>query len=194
MDRNAIFHRLRRGAMTASVLLWPLLVHSPAYASCAEMTEAEQRAQADVVFDGRALPGPGVDGRLSTPARFEVHAYLEGDGPDLVEVVTASRDEGGGVVSHLSTGIDPRAGETWRIYAQQPAGGGPLETSVCAGSTRLAAAPGTDADTVPGAAQPGLDGSSGGGAAPAVLLLTAVALTVSVVALAGRRWQRTRPA
>jgi hypothetical protein len=173
MDRNAIFYRLRFGALTASVLLWPLLVHAPAYAVCAATTEAKQRAQADVVFEGRALPGPGVGGRLSTPARFEVRAYLEGDGPDVVEVVTASRDEGGGVVSQLSTGIDPRAGETWRIYAQQPAGGGPLETSVCAGSTRLAAAPST-------------------GAAPAVLLLTAVVL--SVVALAGRRRQRTRPA
>jgi hypothetical protein len=175
MDRNAILHRLRCGAMTASVLLWPLLVHAPAYAVCAAATEAQQRAQADVVFDGRALPGPGVGGRLSTPARFEVRAYLEGDGPGVVEVVTASRDEGGGVVSHISTGIAPRAGETWRIYAQQPAGGGPLETSVCAGSTRLAAAPGS-------------------GAAPAVLLLTAVVLTMSVVALAGRRRQRTRPA
>jgi hypothetical protein len=194
MDRLASTRRLVRPAMIASVLVcWSLLVPSPADASCVEMTEAEQRAQADVVFDGRALPGPVADGVLLTPARFEVDAYSKGDGPDVVEVVTATRDEGGGIVSHLSVGISPRAGETWRIYAQRPAGGGALETSECAGSTRLAGTPPTDAGAETGEDAPG--GSTSNGVMPTdVLMLIAVVLTVSVAALAGRRWQRRRPA
>jgi hypothetical protein len=189
--------RLLRGAMIASVLWWWVLVPSPASASCAETTEAEQRAQADVVLEGRALPGPGVDGILFTPARFEVDEYLEGDGPDVVEVVTATRDEGGGMVSHLSVGIAPRAGETWRLYATRSADGGPLETSLCAGSIRLAEAPLTGADLDPGVTPPDGDGSRDGPATSVALPLAvvlAVVLAAIATALAGHHLPRRRPA
>jgi hypothetical protein len=197
VDRLVSTRGVVRGTMVAAALCWSVLVPSPAAASCAETTEAEQRAQADVVLEGRALPGPGVDGVLFTPARFEVDGYLEGDGPEVVEVVTATRDEGDGMVSHLSVGIDPRAGETWRIYARQPAGGGPLETSVCAGSIRLAEASPADADLDAGSA-PHAGHRSTDGPAPSVALPLLVALTVVlaliVTALAGHRPPRRRPA
>jgi hypothetical protein len=193
MDGPSGTRRVVRPALIALVMAcWSVLSPSSAYASCAETTEAQQRAQADVVFDGRALPGPAADGVLLTPARFEVDGYAKGDGPDVVEVVTATRDEGDGMVSHLSVGIDPRAGETWRIYAQRPAGGGPLETSVCAGSIRLAEAPPADAGAE--TSEDATGGSTSSGGVPAgLLLLTVAVLTVSVAALASRRRQR-RPA
>jgi hypothetical protein len=189
MGGLAITRRAVLAAVTAP-LLWPLIVPSAAYASCVEMSEAEQRDRADVVFEGRALPGPETDGSLLTPARFEVEEYLEGDGPDVVDVVTASRDEGGGIVSHVSVGVSPRAGETWRIYARRPTVDGPLETSECDGSVRLSDAPTADA----GGSEPAADSDPRGGTAPvggtdaagstSPVLATSAILVVAIVTLA----------
>jgi hypothetical protein len=200
MDASTITRRIGYATMTTAVLAWPLLLVAPAAASCVETTEAEQRAQADVVFDGRALPGPAADGALLSPARFAVDASLEGGGPDVVEVVTATRDEGGGTVSHLSVGIDPRAGETWRIYATRPDGGGPLETSVCAGSIRLAEghpgeAGGLEPGTVaPGDGPPGPASAGSDGPVAELVVLGVAVVTAAVAALTGRGWRRRRAA
>jgi hypothetical protein len=198
MDGTVSTRGWLRGTILAPVLCWSVIVPSAASASCAETTEAEHRARADVVLEGRALPGPAVDGVLFTPARFEVDVYLEGDGPKVVEVVTASRDEGGGMVSHLSVGIDPRAGETWRIYATRPAAGGPLETSVCAGTIRLAAAPPTEVDLDGGVAAPNGDGATAGRRSTTSMALPLAfglaILAVAGTALAARRPPHRRPA
>jgi hypothetical protein len=159
VERVANDRRVWLTLACAAVLLWALVPPPLALASCVPMTEAEQRDGADVIFDGRALPGRHDEGLLFSPARFEVVEYSKGDGPRIVEVMTAIQDEGGGLRSTFSEGITPRAGETWRIYAERPPGDVPLMTSVCAGSMRIAGASpsGTDGDGTDG------DGTLAGG-------------------------------
>jgi hypothetical protein len=107
-------------------------------ASCVAVTPAEQFRDARLVFDGTMLPGRVVVlGRtrfLSSPARVRVLRYLKGRGPSAVRVQTGLRAVRNGVVGN-SEGIEPRAGERWRIYtdnARQP-----FATTICSGSRRL---------------------------------------------------------
>ena len=111
-------------------------------ASCAALTPAQQRADAPVVFDGIALKGPAVavtgrpGGRvLLSPARFRVFRYAKGRGPSVVRVDTAA-SAGGGGYSWAEDGIEPVAGQRWRIYGQ-PHHDGSITTSDCAGSHPL---------------------------------------------------------
>lgn len=117
-----------------------LVVVVPAWSAsavCAPASDAAHWDRAGVVFEGRALDGPTAGGTLLSPARFEVFEYLKGDGPDVAEVTTAVRDAGDGLYEHLSVGIGPSPGEVWRIYADRPADGAALATSICAGSELL---------------------------------------------------------
>ena len=107
-------------------------------ASCAAVTPAEQFKQARFVFDGTMLPGPvvrlGNTRYLSSPARVHVLRYLKGRGPTVVRVQTGLRATRNGVAGN-SEGIEPRAGQRWRIYtgsARQP-----FATSICSGSRPL---------------------------------------------------------
>jgi hypothetical protein len=107
-------------------------------ASCAVVTPAEQFKQARFVFDGTMLPGRvvrlGNTRYLSSPARVHVLRYLKGHGPRVVRVQTGLRAIRNGVVGN-SEGIEPRAGQRWRVYtdsARQP-----FATSICSGSRRL---------------------------------------------------------
>jgi hypothetical protein len=102
---------------------------SSARASCVATTAAEQRARADVIFDGVALEGATPTG----VQRFRVTRYLKGQGPNVVRVNTKNirRADGSGVVTSVS--IVARKGERWRIFAD----GSPrkiLRSSVCDGS------------------------------------------------------------
>lgn len=96
------------------------------------MTSAQQRARADVVFDGVALSGPTSTGIQ----RFRVTRYLKGRGPDIVRVNTGNvlRADGTGTVTSVS--IDVRRGQRWRIFAQGSATK-VVRTSVCDGSRKL---------------------------------------------------------
>jgi hypothetical protein len=76
MSRNLL---LILASLTASALL-----ASAAQASCIPMTAAQQRARADVIFNGRALEGPTATGIQ----RFRVTRYLKGRGPRIVRVDT----------------------------------------------------------------------------------------------------------
>jgi hypothetical protein len=108
--------------------------------SCIYQTEKQHRAQADVVFGGIFLRGPATRGMLLSPARFRVVRYLKGRGPRRVRVQTAVRKLGGDTYVWMSEGIDPRAGERWRIYGFK-ARNGVVRTSLCAGSGRLGFSP-----------------------------------------------------
>jgi hypothetical protein len=103
-----------------------------ANASCIRLTAAQQRARADVIFDGVALEGATATGIQ----RFRVTRYLKSRGPAIVRVNTGNvrRADGSGTVTSVS--IVVRRGERWRIYAQGSTRR-VLRTSVCDGSRRL---------------------------------------------------------
>ncbi len=102
-----------------------------ASAACAPLTRKERLA-APVIVEGTFTAGPTAeDGVLVSPAALEVRRYVKGEGPAVVKVTT--RELGGGSVG--AEGIDPKAGETWRVYAERR--GEVLATSVCEGSHRL---------------------------------------------------------
>lgn len=111
-------------------------------ASCAGLSPAAQFATARLVFVGRVLPGPTADfgGRrvLVSPARMQVERYLKGRGPATVSVDTEVTIEPGGVTG-TEDRIEPRVGERWEIYTSSRRQ--PFDTSICAGSGRVASAP-----------------------------------------------------
>jgi hypothetical protein len=92
---------------------------------------------ARTVFVGVMLPGPtvGIGGRsvLASPARMRVVRYLKGHGPAVVTVSTGVTSAGGGATGS-EDGIEPRAGERWRIYSASRHA--PYQTSICFGSAR----------------------------------------------------------
>jgi hypothetical protein len=115
----------------ATALVLAVVLSSAAYASCARTTPAEQRARADVIFDGVALEGPTATGIQ----RFRVTRYLKGRGPPALRVATGNirRADGTGNVTSIS--IIVKRGERWRIFAQgRPPG--VLRTSICDGSRK----------------------------------------------------------
>lgn len=123
---------MRVAIVGAVAALAVLVAAAAAEASCVPATVAQQRARADVIFDGVALNGPTATG----VQRFRVTRYLKGRGPDVVRVSTGNirRADGSGSVTSVS--IDVRRGQRWRIYARGSALN-VLRTSVCDGSRRL---------------------------------------------------------
>jgi hypothetical protein len=96
------------------------------------MTAAQQRARADIIFDGVALDGPTSTGI----ERFRVIRYRKGTGPRIVRLRTGRRlfPDGSGTTTSVS--IDAAQGERWRIFARRLRRG-VYETNVCDGSRRL---------------------------------------------------------
>lgn len=91
------------------------------------------------VFVGVMLPGPATQaGVLGSPARMRVEWYLKGHGPRIVRVQTGLTIEPNGVTGN-SDGIEPTAGERWKIYTGSRHQ--PFDTSDCSGSTRVVASP-----------------------------------------------------
>ena len=115
----------------AAMVTGALVLAAAARASCAPMTAAEQRARADVIFDGRALDGPTATG----VQRFRVARYLKGQGPEIVRVDTGTirRADGSGSTSSVSPLV--KRGERWRIFARGSARK-ILRTTLCDGSRR----------------------------------------------------------
>lgn len=120
-----------------ATLLTAAVVPGLARASCIAMTPAQQRARANVIFEGRALESATTTG----VQQFRVSRYLKGGGPLIVRVATGEvrHAGGGGVVTSVSLHI--LRGERWRIFAQGSARR-VLHTSVCDGSKRIARAAG----------------------------------------------------
>lgn len=107
------------------------LFASPGRASCITTTAGEQRARADVIFDGVALEGPTATG----VQRFRVMRYRKGRGPAIVRVNTGTirRADGSGSTSSVSLVV--KRGERWRIFARGPVRK-ILQTNLCDGSRR----------------------------------------------------------
>jgi hypothetical protein len=103
-----------------------------AAASCIAMTPAEQRARANVIFEGVALEGPTATG----VQRFRVRRYLKGAGPKVLRVATGEvrRADGSGTVTSVSIHVE--RGERWRIFARGSVRR-VLHTNVCDGSKRI---------------------------------------------------------
>lgn len=113
----------------AAALIAAALSTSTAYASCVPTTVPEQRARADLIFDGIALEGPTATG----VQRFRVTRYVKGGGPRVVRVSTGTvrRADGSGNITSVSLVV--KRGERWRIFAEGSARN-VVRTSVCAGS------------------------------------------------------------
>ncbi len=123
---------LRASAALATTAALALLTATAASASCIAMTPAEQRARAQVIFDGVALEGPTATGIQ----RFRVVRYLKGRGPRIVRVATGVVRRADGTGSVTSVSILASRGQRWRIYGR----GSPsrvVRSSVCDGSRRL---------------------------------------------------------
>jgi hypothetical protein len=107
-------------------------------ASCVGLTRAQQLQAARKVMLGVMLRGRTVsDGGhlvLASPARMRVLRYIKGHGPRVVRVSTAVTPRDGGVVVG-EDGIEPRAGQRWRIYTISKRM--PYQTSICGGSRRV---------------------------------------------------------
>lgn len=118
-------------SLTAALIAGTVL--SPAaQASCVPTTAAQQRARADVIFDGVALEGPTATG----VQRFRVSGYLKGNGSRVARVNTGHvrRADGTGTITSVS--LDVSRGERWRIFARAS----PrkiLRSSACDGSRKL---------------------------------------------------------
>ena len=124
-------HAARLGALSAS-LAAALALAGAAAASCLPQTAAEQRAQANVIFDGVALDGPTATGIQ----RFRVHRYLKGSGPATVRVATGvvRKPDGSGSITSVSLLV--RRGEHWRIFARGKVSK-VLQSNQCNGSRKL---------------------------------------------------------
>lgn len=102
---------------------------------CGGGGQAAYTAAAKVVFIAVMLPGAtahtGSGDILTSPAKARVIHYLKGTGPSLVTIDTGiSKDANG--VSGNEDGIEPKAGQRWRIYSGTQTM--PYQTSICMGS------------------------------------------------------------
>jgi len=123
---------VNRRTVILSSLFAGLVLAASAAASCVPMTAAQQRARADVIFDGVALDGPTSTGI----ERFRVIGYRKGPGPKVIRLRTGRKllPDGSGTTTSVS--IDADRGERWRIFARRLRRG-LYETNVCDGSRRL---------------------------------------------------------
>ena len=125
-----------RRLVLVSVVVAALAAPASASAQCLASSEQQQFDRAELVFVGIAMRGPNAKGgRLLSPARFWVVRYLKGTGPKVVRVETGLRRVGR-VLRGVSTGIDPRAGEPWKIVGTRSRSG-VVRTSRCTGSRRF---------------------------------------------------------
>lgn len=131
---------VRRAAAVAAVIsLLSFSAATAAFALCAPASEDEHFVRSAVVFEGTAQPGEARHRTLLSPAIFKVERYLKGEGPARIQVTTAVSDAGDGMFMAVSNGINPLAGELWRIFASEETDG-VWTTSQCQGSRRMEAA------------------------------------------------------
>ncbi len=126
---------MNRIALLTALLLLPIVASSSAMAataSCLRITPAQQRAQAQVIFDGVALDSATPTGIQ----RFRVTRYLKSHGPRVLRVNTGNVRRADGTGSVTSVSIMVTRGQRWRIFGR----GNPtkaLLTNACNGSHRL---------------------------------------------------------
>jgi hypothetical protein len=149
-------------------LVGALILAAAARASCIPATKAEQRARAEVIFEGVALEGPTPSGRQ----QFRVDRYLKGSGAELVAVATGVTRNADGTGSVTSVSVSVAAGERWRIFGRVTERA--VETSICAGSTRLSEREGAPAR------QPLVSSDRGAMVAASAVLIVALGVAVTV--------------
>ena len=112
-----------------------LIAPAAAGAACAQRPIEDLARAAPVVVTAKAQPGPVARNGLGllSPATFKVVAYEQGTGPQEIKVRTALTEDPGGLAA-MSDGVNPMAGQTWRLWGTLGADG-VLQTSVCMGST-----------------------------------------------------------
>ena len=112
-----------------------LIAPAAAGAACAQRSIEDLARTAPVVVTAKAQPGPVARNGLGllSPATFKVVAYEQGTGPQEIKVRTALTEDPGGLAA-MSDGVNPMAGQTWRLWGTLGADG-VLQTSVCLGST-----------------------------------------------------------
>jgi hypothetical protein len=118
-------------SVAATAVVAAVILAAAAEASCIAMSPAEQRARADVIFDGVALERATATG----VQWFRVTRYLKGRGPRVVRVSTGNKQRADGSGSVTSVSLVAALGQRWRIFSR----GSPrkvLRTSVCDGSRR----------------------------------------------------------
>ena len=137
----------RRVLTTAVVAALTVSAAAPAAASagCAAIPLGDQVSGSAVIATAEFLPGAGdATGTLQTPARARILSYDKGSGPAELDVST-----GLGSRFFVSEGINPKAGETWRLYGSLSPNGS-LGTSLCSGSLVMPAQPATASITAAG--------------------------------------------
>jgi hypothetical protein len=127
---------MRRGlSLAAATALWLVTMPlAPATALCAPHSPAGSFMRAEVVFTGRALEGPNVQGMLTDPVRFTVAEYQKGSGPRIIQVETGTTGSGN-LLGMSSVGLTARAGARFQIFGKVE--DGVVKTSSCAGSRAL---------------------------------------------------------
>ena len=88
-----------------------------------------------IVVTATAQAGPTAQNGIGllSPASFRVVAYDQGQGPGDIKVQTALTENAGSLVG-LEDGINPRPGQTWRLWGTFGSDG-VLQTSICSPST-----------------------------------------------------------
>ena len=116
-----------------------LVAPAAAGAACAPKPLDQLAREAPVVVTAKAQPGPVARNGLGliSPATFKVVAYDQGSGPQEIKVRTALTEDVAGNLTALSDGVNPIAGQTWRLWGTLGADG-VLQTTVCGGSTLAA--------------------------------------------------------
>lgn len=134
--------RLGTRLLCAALLLsgGAVVAATPAAASCLPSPgEQAEYDHAEVVVEGTFDDGPtDPDGRLVRPAAFDVARYVKGSGPGRLSVQAGPTRDPDGTYSSISTDINPRAGEAWRLYGRH--GDGEFTTSECDGSRQITTA------------------------------------------------------
>ena len=141
--RGAVRSRvvMMHGRLLALAVPAALALAAPATAgaACAQSPLDQLVRTTPIVVTAQAQPGPlapnGIG--LLSPATFRVVAYDQGTGPGELKVQTALTNGSGGLAA-VSEGVNPMAGQTWRLWGTIGADG-VLQTSVCAGSTLMVA-------------------------------------------------------
>ncbi len=112
-----------------------LIAPAAAGAACAQGPLEGFVRQVPIVVTAKAQPGPVARNGLGllSPATFKVVAYDQGSGPQEIKVRTALTEDAFGLAA-VSEGVNPIAGQTWRLWGTLGADG-VLQTNVCLGST-----------------------------------------------------------
>ena len=130
--------KLGRSLALAVPAVIALTVPATAGALCAASPSlADTVRTTPVVVTATAEPGPTAQNGIGllSPAGFHVIAYDQGQGPGDIKVQTALT-ETSGVLAGLEDAINPRAGQTWRLWGTFGADG-VLQTSICLPSTLM---------------------------------------------------------